>query len=168
VSEAEGDAERVLGSGGRAVPDGRLMSDDVPDVEGVFREIAAAFARDPDDGDREMFRWMADRIEYHHDPPLPSDGLADKAGLRAGSTAELEVFRSAMPDFRIEYRPVRRDADQIVIPYRLRGTTESGQVVDFSGRMVAVVEDGLIRRLTAVIEGDPTILTGLLADRLPT
>jgi hypothetical protein len=135
------------------------------DVDAVFNQIAAAFARDPSEGDLAMFGFMADRLEYHHEPPLPSDGPAEKSRLRAGSRAELGVFRSAMSDFRIEYLPVRREGNEIVVPYRLRGTTESGQVVDLPGRMVAVVEDGLIRRLTAVMDGDPTVLTDLLAER---
>ncbi len=130
----------------------------------VFEAVAAAFERDFDEGDRTLFGFMADRIEYRHEPPLPSDGMVDRDHLRNGATAELEVFRAAIPDFRIEHLPVRREGDDIVVEYRLRGTTAAGRAVDFPGRMIAVVVDGRIQRLTAVLDGDPSVLTDLLAD----
>ncbi len=112
-----------------------------------------------------MTRFMPERLEYHHEPPLPHDGSVERDHLRAAQRAELEVFRSAMADFRMEQRPLRRDGDAIIIEYRLRGTTPSGRTVDFPGKMVAKVEGGLIRRLTAVMEGDPSLLREVLAAR---
>jgi hypothetical protein len=114
------------------------------DIEAVAEQLRAGFAAGPAEAQSTLRALYADLLEYRHRPPLPSDGIVERARLDSGAKKEAGAIGALIPDLRHDAVDVVIDGDHIDVRVRLGGTLPNGDTVHLRSEMAATVVEGRI------------------------
>lgn len=120
-------------------------------VAAVAQRLEQAFLEGPAAGQRALRELFADRVEYRHDPPLPSDGVIDADRIARSSRSEASAITSALVDQRHEQVDVVVDGDEVTVHTMTLGTLADGRSVHLPLEMRCRVDGGQIAAITHVM-----------------
>jgi hypothetical protein len=120
----------------------------------VARQLKAGFAAGPHDAPRVIGSLLADKVDYHHSPPLPSDGFVDGTRLAESTGKEAAAIARAISDQGYTDIEVAVDSAEVRVTANLRGILSTGAPVCLPTQMRCTVDDGKIVAITHVMDSD--------------
>jgi hypothetical protein len=119
----------------------------------VARLLEAGFAAGPQDAPRLISSLCADKVEYNHVPPFPSDGVVDGSRLAESTQREAAAIATAIRDQSYSDVKVTVDGTEVRVTANLCGILATGASVSLPTQMRCTIADGKIVAITHVMDG---------------